>query len=207
LAANSNTQFHWFARQLRPLLAHICSSVFLLVLSSLMFLLDPLLLKWLIDRILPKKDFHLLFIAAAGFFRNLHLPARIFSARWPAKFSNGQDLVFRIRLSILEQINPPFRGLPRKNIRWGKTGTAWNRDVDQVSELGSSLVPYAFQTIFNAIFVVGTMLLLDSRSPAWFSRSCPCSFCSKDISIDGCKTRRNQHNENRARKVVFSRNT
>ena len=160
LAANSNTQFHWFARQLRPLLGAHLLSVFLLVLSSLMFLLDPLLLKWLIDRILPKKDFHLLFIAAAGFF-GIYICRLGFSAlAGLLSFRMVQDLVFRIRLSILEQINRLSADFHEKTSA-GEKLYRMEQDVDQVSELGSSLVPYAFQTIFNAIFVVGTMLLLD----------------------------------------------
>jgi len=35
--------------------------------------------------------------------------------------------------------------------------------VDQVAELGSSLVPYVLQTTFNAVFVIGTMFFLDFR--------------------------------------------
>src|SRR5260370_27897610 len=37
------------------------------------------------------------------------------------------------------------------------------QDVDQVAELGSSLVPYALQTTFNALFVAGTMFVLDFK--------------------------------------------
>src|SRR5258708_28423974 len=37
------------------------------------------------------------------------------------------------------------------------------QDVDQVAELGSSLVPHVLQTAFNALFVVGTMVFLDFR--------------------------------------------
>jgi len=37
------------------------------------------------------------------------------------------------------------------------------QDVDQVAELGSGLVPYALQTIFNAIFVIATMFVLDFK--------------------------------------------
>jgi len=57
LTANSKTQLRWFARQLRPLLRAHLLGMSLMVLSSLMFLLDPLLIKWLIDRILPKRIF------------------------------------------------------------------------------------------------------------------------------------------------------
>src|SRR5260370_18758943 len=38
-----------------------------------------------------------------------------------------------------------------------------DQEVDQVAELGSSLVPYALQAAFNTIFVVGTMFVLDFR--------------------------------------------
>src|SRR3989442_6725268 len=67
LSPTLNKQFRWFLRQLRPLLRAHLFSVSLVVLSSLMFLLDPLLIKWLIDSVLPKKDLHLLLLAAAGF--------------------------------------------------------------------------------------------------------------------------------------------
>src|SRR5207247_9486030 len=63
-----NKQFQWFLRQLRPLLRAHVLSVSLGLLSSFMFLLDPLLIKWLIDSVLPKKDFQLLLLAATGFF-------------------------------------------------------------------------------------------------------------------------------------------
>ena len=50
-----NPQFRWFVRQVRPFLRAHVLSVSMMVLSSLMFLLDPLLIKWLIDRVLPSE--------------------------------------------------------------------------------------------------------------------------------------------------------
>jgi len=162
VTANSNTQFRWFARQLRPLLRAHLLSMSLMVLSSLMFLLDPLLIKWLIDRILPKKDFHLLFLAAAGFF-GIYICRLGFSAlAGLVSFRTVQDLVFRIRLGILEQLNRLSADYHERT-PVGEKLYRMEQDVDQVAELGSSLVPYALQTIFNAIFVVGTMFVLDFK--------------------------------------------
>lgn len=162
MTANPNTQFRWFVRHLRPLLGAHLLSMFLMVLSSLMFLLDPLLLKWLIDRILPKKDFHLLFLAAAGFL-GIYICRLVFSAfAGFVSFRMVQDLVFRIRLSILEQMNRLSADYHERT-PVGEKLYRMEQDVDQVAELGSSLVPYAFQTIFNAIFVVGTMFVLDFK--------------------------------------------
>jgi len=155
-------QFRWFARQLRPLLRAYAVSVSLIVLSSLMFLLDPLLIKWLIDRILPKKDFHLLFLAAAGFF-GIYVCRLVLSAlAGVVSFRTVQDLVFRIRLSILEQINRLSTDY-HESTPVGEKLYRMEQDVDQVAELGSSLLPYALQTTFNAIFVVATMFILDFK--------------------------------------------
>src|SRR5258708_18043071 len=58
-------QFNWFLTQLRPLLRAHLFSVLLIVIASLTFLLDPLILKWLIDTVLPKRDARLLMVAVA----------------------------------------------------------------------------------------------------------------------------------------------
>ncbi len=157
-----NPQFRWFVRQVRPFLRAHLLSVSMIVLSSLMFLLDPLLIKWLIDRILPSKDAHLLLIAASGFF--LIYVARLgFSGLGALVYSRTmQNLVFRIRLEILEQMNRLSADYHERT-PVGQKLYRMEQDVDQVAELGSSLVPYALQAAFNTIFVVGTMFVLDFR--------------------------------------------
>ncbi len=127
-----------------------------------MFLLDPLIIKWLIDRILPKKDAHLLLLAASGFF--LIYVARLgFSGLGALIYSRTmQNLVFRIRLGILEQMNRLSADY-HETTPVGQKLYRMEQDVDQVAELGSSLVPYALQASFNTIFVVGTMFVLDFR--------------------------------------------
>src|SRR5260370_39960694 len=57
----------WFFRQIRPLLLNHMLSVALVVLSGVMFLLDPLLIKWLIDNVFPAMNFRLLAFAGMGF--------------------------------------------------------------------------------------------------------------------------------------------
>jgi ABC-type bacteriocin/lantibiotic exporter with double-glycine peptidase domain len=134
----------------------------MIVLSSLMFLLDPLLIKWLIDSVLPKRDFHLLLVSAAGFF-GLYICRLGFSAlAGLVSFRTVQELVFRIRLNILEQMNRLSADY-HETTSVGEKLYRIEQDVDQVAELGSSLVPSVLQTAFNTIFVVGTMFVLDFR--------------------------------------------
>src|SRR5260370_22079388 len=162
LRVKLNNQWRWFARQLRPFLRAHLRSVFLIVLSSLMFLLAPLLIKWLIDKVLPKKDFRLLLFAAAAFL-GIYICRLGFSAlAGLVSFKTVQELAFRIRLGILEQMN-------RLSADYHETTPVGERlyrieqDVDQVAELGSNLFPYVLQTAFNTIFVVATMFVLDFR--------------------------------------------
>jgi len=162
LSPKLNKQFQWFLRQLRPLLRAHVLSVSLVLLSSFMFLLDPLLIKWLIDSVLPKKDLHLLLLAATGFF-GLYICRLGFSTlAGLVSFRTVQELVFRIRLNILEQMNRLSADY-HETTPVGEKLYRIEQDVDQVAELGSSLVPYVLQTAFNTIFVVGTMFVLDFR--------------------------------------------
>src|SRR6266850_3615670 len=105
LRLRPNNQWGWLARQLRPFLRAHLFSVCLIVLSSLMFLLDPLLIKWLIDKVLPRRDMRLLLIAAGGFL-GIYLCRLGFSAlAGMVSFRTVQNLVLRIRLDILEPMN------------------------------------------------------------------------------------------------------
>ena len=141
--------------------AHILS-VSLIVFSSLLFLLDPLLIKWLIDSVLPKKEFHLLLLATGGFFGLYICRLGFSSIAGHLSFRTVQELVLRIRLQILEQMNRLSTDY-HETTPVGEKLYRIEQNVDQVSELGSSLVPYVLQTTFNAIFVVGTMFALDFR--------------------------------------------
>jgi ABC-type bacteriocin/lantibiotic exporter with double-glycine peptidase domain len=127
-----------------------------------MFLLDPLILKWLIDRILPSKDGRLLIFAASVFFL-IYLAQLGFSGLGTLVYSRTmQNLAFRIRLEFLQHMNRLCADY-HETTPVGQKLYRMEQDVDQVAELGSSLVPYALQATFTTIFVVGTMFVLDFR--------------------------------------------
>jgi ABC-type bacteriocin/lantibiotic exporter with double-glycine peptidase domain len=127
-----------------------------------MFLLDPLLIKWLIDRVLPKRDLRLLLYAAAGFF--VIYISRLGLSSLAGLVGNRalQDLVFRIRLSLLEKMNQ-LTAYYHETTPVGDKLYRMEQDVDQVAELGSTLVPYVLQTAANSIFVMVAMGLINLR--------------------------------------------
>jgi ABC-type multidrug transport system fused ATPase/permease subunit len=133
-----------------------------MVLSSLMFLLDPLLIKWLIDKVLPRRNLHLLFFAATGFFVIYIGRLGFASLARLVSFRSVQNLVFRIRSCLLEKMNQLSADYHEKT-PLGEKLFRLEQDVDQLSEIGSSLVPYVLQITFNSVFVVGVMCALNWR--------------------------------------------
>src|SRR5215472_12785535 len=162
LTPDFKKQAKWFFRQLRPLLSGYLLSVLLVVFSSLMFLLDPLLMKWLIDRVLPKKDFRLLLFAALGFFALYVFRLGFFTLSQLVNFQTIQKLVLRMRLNILEQMNKLSADY-HETTPVGERLYRVEQDVDQVAEVGSNLVPFVLQTAFKAVFVMGMMMTLDYK--------------------------------------------
>jgi ABC-type bacteriocin/lantibiotic exporter with double-glycine peptidase domain len=162
VTSNAKREARWFLSQLRPLLRAHLISITLVVLGSSMFLLDPLLLKWLIDKVLPKKDLGLLLIAAAGFLGiyvcrlGMSAGARLLS------FRTVQTLVLRLRLNVLQQLNR-LSAQYHESSPLGDTLYRIEQDVDQVAEIGSGLVPSVLQAIVNAVFVITTICILNWR--------------------------------------------
>src|SRR6267378_2882023 len=155
-------QLKWFFFQLRPLLQAHLLSVLLIVLASLTFLLDPLILKWLIDIVLPKRDARLLMVAVACIAGIYICQLSCYAAGGVLSFQTVQKLVFSIRLKLLEQINRLSADF-HETVPLGEKLYRIEQDVDQVAELGSTIVPSVLQTAFTTIFVLSTMFVLNLR--------------------------------------------
>jgi ABC-type bacteriocin/lantibiotic exporter with double-glycine peptidase domain len=168
----------WFLSLLRPSLRSHVLSIALTVLGSSMFLLDPLLIKWLIDRVLPRKDLHLLLISAAGFLGIYAGRVALTTLARLISFRAVQDLAVRMRLNILERLNQLAADY-HDTAAPGNTLYALEQDVDQVSEIGSGLVPTVLQAVFNALFVTITVCILNWRLALVLVPLVPLFFFSK----------------------------
>jgi ABC-type bacteriocin/lantibiotic exporter with double-glycine peptidase domain len=159
---NLKTEIRWFIAQMRPLLRPHLLSVFFTVLSSAMFLLDPLIIKWMIDVVFPRKDVRLLTLGGIAFFGIYVCRLSFSSIGGLINFATVQRLVFRMRLNLLKHIN----GLSaefHESTPVGEKLYRIERDVDQVTDIGSDFVPYVLKMTFNTVFVLATMLVLNFR--------------------------------------------
>ncbi len=151
----------WFAAQIRPLLRNLVLSMLLIASSSLMFLLDPLVLKWMLDVVLPSRDFRLLVICVGGLLVIYSSRLGLFSLGRIINFRTTQRLAFRLRLRLLDKINRLSADF-HETMPVGEKLFRIEQDVDQVAEFGS-FVPRLLQAAFNLLFVIAAMSFLDFR--------------------------------------------
>jgi ABC-type bacteriocin/lantibiotic exporter with double-glycine peptidase domain len=159
---SQQTPVAWFFQQLRPVFLSHLMGIGCVVLSSLMYLCDPLLIKFVIDDVLPTKNLRLLVIAAMSLFLTYVCRLSFSAVGSLINFRTVQKLILRIRLTLLEHMNRLCADY-HESAPVGEKLFRLEQDVDQVAELGATVVPYGLQTLFNTLFVVGTMLVLNAR--------------------------------------------
>lgn len=130
--------------------------------ASVLVLLDPLIVKFLIDYVIPQRRVGLLPLLAAAFF--LTYASRLGADNLAAmlNFRAVQKMTFRARLSLLRHLQR-LSAAYHDNRSLGDTLHRLQVDVDQVGTLSGEVVPSALRMITVFIFVMSTMLFLNYR--------------------------------------------
>jgi subfamily B ATP-binding cassette protein MsbA len=132
-------EVRWLLRQARPYQALYLARLSTVVIGSLIVLLDPLLLKWLIDDILPWRKTAMLAVAAGGFFAAYACQFGFNSLGFVLDTYITGRIMFDIRLRLLRHLQ---RLSPSYFVK-ASTGDLLHRleqDVDQIQELGGNLI-------------------------------------------------------------------
>jgi len=155
-----SSELNWLGRQARPVLSLLTVNLVCMVLGSGLSLLDPLVVKWLIDVALPKRDLRLVLFGTLVFC-GVYLASVIVS--YLSSFIScvvTQKMVFRIRVSLLRRIH----ALPARyhgNSQVGETLYRIEQDVDRVAELSGDILPLTIQMVIMGAMVLGTMGVLN----------------------------------------------
>src|SRR5580704_14577775 len=150
----------WLVRYVRPLLSLVIADLVCMTLGSGLSLLDPLVVKWLIDVALPKRDLRLVLLGTLVFC-GVYLAS--LGTNYLGSFVScllTQKMVFRIRVSLLRQIHTlsPQR---HDNSEVGDTLYRLEQDVDRVADLSGDILPLAIQMVLMGIMVFATMGVLN----------------------------------------------
>jgi ABC-type bacteriocin/lantibiotic exporter with double-glycine peptidase domain len=168
----------WLGRQMRPFWAGQSVAILLVIVGGLMFLLDPLLMKWLIDTALPRKDMRLLSVISSAFLVIYLCRLGAGALSRVVTFRTIQRLAFQIRLDMFRKMNSLSADY-HLNTSPGDKLYRMEQDVDQVAELGSSIISSVLQTAVNTMFVVATMSVLNLRLTCILTPLLPIFFFSR----------------------------
>jgi ABC-type multidrug transport system fused ATPase/permease subunit len=157
-----SSELNWLGRQARPVLSLLTVNLISMVLGSGLSLLDPLIVRWLIDVALPKRDLRLVLLGTL-IFCAVYLGSVIVS--YLSSFIScvvTQKMVFRIRVSLLRRIQT----LPARyhgNAQVGETLYRIEQDVDRVAELSGDIFPLVIRMVIMGVMVLVTMGILNWR--------------------------------------------
>jgi ABC-type bacteriocin/lantibiotic exporter with double-glycine peptidase domain len=133
-----------------------------IVAASILTLLDPLIIKWLIDDALAKQSVRLLLLGAIGFGVAYFGQLAFSYAGYLVGFVVSQKMVFRIRIALIRRLHV-LSARYYENTPVGEILYRVEQDVDRVGELGGDVLPNIIRMAVVGVMVLATMGILNGR--------------------------------------------
>lgn len=162
MAYDENAEWRWLWREVRPYAPYQIASLFFMLASSALGLTAPLLMKWMIDDVLPNRRWGALALATALFFGVYVARSLLGSISGLVNMFGVQRIVLSVRtriLKVLQSRSAAFYGTHHV----GDLVQRLERDVDMVSEAGSSIVPSVIRMFVEIVMTASAMAFLDWR--------------------------------------------
>jgi ATP-binding cassette subfamily B protein len=155
-----SSELSWLSRQARPVLSLLIANLVVMIAGSGLSLLDPLVVRWLIDVALPKRDLRFVLFGTLVF-------CAVYLASVIVSYLSSliscvvtQKMVFRIRVSLLRRLQT----LPARyhgSAQVGETLYRIEQDVDRVAELSGDIFPLVIRMVIMGVMVLVTMGILN----------------------------------------------
>ena len=158
----NDSELRWLASRVKPFLRLHAASYACIVLSSFLVLLDPLIVRFLIDDVIPSGRVGLLPLVALGFVLTYMARLGTDSLAGMVNFRAVQKMIFRSRLNLLRHLQR-LSAEYHDNRPLGDTLHRLQNDVDQVATLSGEVIPGALRMITVFTLVITTMLILNYR--------------------------------------------
>jgi ABC-type bacteriocin/lantibiotic exporter with double-glycine peptidase domain len=155
-------ELRWLTTVLRPVWTLHAGSFFVFALASALGLLGPLVLRWLIDRILPERDAWLL-VSAVGLLFLSYEGRVVFTSlgSW-LTVAASQKIALALRLEILKHLDSLSADY-HEATPIGEKLYALREPVEEIAYLGSDLFPGIFRTLLSTALTLFAMGALSVR--------------------------------------------
>jgi ABC-type multidrug transport system fused ATPase/permease subunit len=149
----------WLSKQIRPLLHWHVASFLCITAGSLLALLTPLLLRWLIDQIIPQNKMGLLLLAVGLIFLGYQGRMALTSVGNYLMLTAAQKMGLTLRLSLLRHLDT-LSAEYYENTPVGSVMYPLKEPIEEVSYFGSDLLPAILRMLLTTSFTLTTMFVL-----------------------------------------------
>lgn len=156
------SELRWLWCRIRPLLHLHLSSFLCITTGSLLGLLTPLVLKWVIDWIIPAHHIELLPVAMVLIFAGSEGKTAITSLGSYLMLNAALRMSLSLRMELLRHVD----ALSADYFDQTSLGTLvypLREPIEEIAYFGSDLVPAILRTLLTTGFTIATMLVLSSR--------------------------------------------
>ena len=155
-------EFWWLVSQVKPFVRLHLGSYLCVVAASILVLIDPLIIRFLIDDVIPKRRFSWLLLVAVAFFFSYMGRLGFDSLAGMLNFRAVQKMTYRSRLRLLRHLQR-LSAEYHDNTPPGDTLHRLQMDVDQVGTLTGEVIPVLLRMATVFTLVMTTMLVLNYR--------------------------------------------
>jgi ABC-type multidrug transport system fused ATPase/permease subunit len=153
-------EIKWLIRQIRPVRRLFVWQSFWVVIGAALGTLDPLLIKWLIDGVLPARNLRLFIIALVIFFLACvgRSGASVLSGIYNTRAIQGAILTLRLRL--LKHVHRlPTQVYDTTPV--GKLAGTIERDISQIAEVLGDLSGAVLRMVITLVLILFALFMLD----------------------------------------------
>lgn len=152
-------EFVWLIKQIRPLLHWHLASFLSITAGSLLALISPLLLKWLIDGIIPQKRMGLLLLAVALIFIGHQGRVALTGLGSYLMLSASQKMTLTLRVTLLEHLDTLSADYYEET-PVGAVMYPLKEPIEEIAYFGSDLLPAILRMLLTTAFTLATMSAL-----------------------------------------------
>ena len=152
-------ELRWLAKQVRPLVHLHLASFLCLTAASLLGLLAPLVLKWLIDQIIPQKQTGLLALAVGLIFLSFQGKTALAGLGNYLLLSAAQRTALSLRMRLLRHLDTLSSDY-YEDTPVGAVMYPLKEPVEEIASFGSDLLPAILRSLLTTCFTVAAMFAL-----------------------------------------------
>ena len=155
-----DNELRWLASRVKPFLRLHLSSYCFIVVSNILALLDPLIVRFLIDEVIPKRRLSWLLLVGLAFVLTYAARLGADGIAGMLSFRAVQKMTFRLRLALLRHLQRLSAEYHDKR-HVGDTLHRLQNDAEQVATLSGEVIPSALRMVTLFALVLTTMLVLN----------------------------------------------